>query len=861
MGLGSVRPLTWLVPAILTAQIIWGAQANAIAKAPEPLPSYARAVALREDASLLAVAFADRQHGIACGDRGTILTTADGGASWTLRSAPVDCSLRDVVWISHDEALVVGGGYDMITRLTRGVVLFSRDRGQSWEPLPHQDLPALRSVEVLPNGTVMAAGDWSDALWSNRFESRDGGRNWQVAGRQPLDSSSSGGFRDPERLQRWAQAIGAPIAVQDVCRVGEHRLCAVGDHGTVAITEINADGGERWSVVRGLGRSAAVLVLARRPDTVPWSLVGREALEHRGRVGVLVGTVDATSLAITRQAAIMLGAAGADRVSASEAGFTAAAQRWIEIHRPAVLLMDHGLDAEVRDAVSAAAAEWGVCRVASYSPFGADAAGRRDALLHHSGVLISDLSTDARLLVAPEHLRDSLPHLNYLYDTASANRQSQSLIADLKLRPGQRLDAPLDPASRRQLQILQARLAQSANLFHLLNHNSTGNPFGESLTAILDQTAGEDRLRLAWRVLHPLWQAAGDVQPAAERTTAVLDEIGRRFAGRSIANWAQLRLTAIAGSAEWQRLWSQRVATPPARPGGQSETVAVSPFQVTPGAVRQASLVTPVLVAEAAPITWADHQSPTAPPVDLAWELHPLMVLQRAAQRRRGEDGQLQVVQPESTELQRLAQAGPAAWRHLVATQLPNRVIATAVGNRPRLDGHLNDPCWNPPALAADQLPASAARLLTGPRLKMAFDADYVYLAAHVPADWMGDSNSTSATSGGRDQDLQSLDRVQLRIDIDRDLVTSMSFEFHDLGGTRDSIDGVIQWQPTWYLATHRQQDEVTIELAILRRDLVELPITRGDSWFVSLRPLPSGQPTMQPAMPDPGDWIRVDFH
>ena len=44
--------------------------------------------ALREDATLRGVAFRDARVGIACGDRGTILRTVDGGRTWTEQDYP-----------------------------------------------------------------------------------------------------------------------------------------------------------------------------------------------------------------------------------------------------------------------------------------------------------------------------------------------------------------------------------------------------------------------------------------------------------------------------------------------------------------------------------------------------------------------------------------------------------------------------------------------------------------------------------------------------------------------------------------------------------------------------------------------------
>ena len=75
---------------------------------PEPLPQYSDYTSLREDATLRSVAFATHKLGLACGDRGTILRTVDGGKSWKLISSGIDCPLSAVTWIDSKMLLSLG---------------------------------------------------------------------------------------------------------------------------------------------------------------------------------------------------------------------------------------------------------------------------------------------------------------------------------------------------------------------------------------------------------------------------------------------------------------------------------------------------------------------------------------------------------------------------------------------------------------------------------------------------------------------------------------------------------------------------------------------------------------------------------
>jgi hypothetical protein len=50
------------------------------------------------------------------------------------------------------------------------------------------------------------------------------------------------------------------------------------------------------------------------------------------------------------------------------------------------------------------------------------------------------------------------------------------------------------------------------------------------------------------------------------------------------------------------------------------------------------------------------------------------------------------------------------------------------------------------------------------------------------------------------------------------------------------------------------------MEIAILRRDLTELPIQVGSRWFVAGELLPAGKPTPWRPLPNPADWLQVVF-
>jgi hypothetical protein len=836
---------------------------HAGAKTPEPMPMYAVATQLREDATLCAVAFGSPQAdgesiGIACGDRGAILRSEDGGQSWLPLESGVDCRLEDVIWISPQRVVVVGGGYDRITRISRGAVLYSNDAGQHWQRAADEELPKLNTVRMREDSSLVATCDWSHSLLTRQLESHDGGRTWKNGGQFESQATAT---RPPtsSELNRWVAATGLPVRVRDACRMNHSEVCAVGDHGVILLS---TDRGKSWRTVRGENRRTGILFVANHPASVPWSQLGNEAIENRNRVSLLLHQgsdpdVDPASdpaqtdkdlaIDLASQVAVMLGGSGAELIATSDSTLTRAAMEWLAIHRPAALVMDRTLPANVHDAFYQAATASGVHRVVVYS---FDGSGHitlhRNALLPKSGVLASDLLADAMHFVAPHRRGNSSISLRYLYDAAPAARRGDSVVDGVPLESGQRLAVPIQQASRRQLQIVQARLKQSELTANLIRTSRTSNQFAESLRSTLDQTAKDDQFRLAWSIL-----LESTAKPVSGFREVVLDELAARFPARSAGRWAKLRRESIRHSMEWQRLRS-RLDDAPIKTAGvpAAETVQVSPFQVSPTGVHQVSALSPVVVPKPELHNFTP-QADEQVEVDLTWEFHPLVLISREAARSRGDDGQLQVAGDESANLKRLAGARDNAWSALLSTNGRQVIIARRAAAPPKLDGIIDDHCWQSALSSAGHRP----------RLRIAYDADYVYIAAECRGDQLRpDTLASESQTTFRDYDLTSVDRMRVSIDTDRDLMTAMQLSVSDGGRTHDAIDGNPRWQPTWYVDARREDDKVTFEMAILRRDVVDLPITAGESWFVMATPIRADSAKHETSVPTPRQWMRVIF-
>ncbi len=827
---------------------------------PEPLPHYSESRLLGEDSSLHAVAFGNESLGLAVGDRGTILRTFDRGTTWHLQPSGVTCRLQAVHWIDDQRVVVIGGGYDRITRISRGVVLWSSDGGRRWQRAADQELPRLRSFARSSEADViLAVGDFSHVALSREFESSDGGRTWQGTGEGSIRPSSSHRLPSSKERRAWTEATGTPIAIRDACRVGKSDLWAVGDHGVILHS---ADTGRSWRTVRGQGRRLAVLVVSASKSSVAWPLVANESIEMRNRVAVLIDDpkLNQIDLDLLGQVTAMLGGAGADGM-ASESSIVESATDWIAIHQPLVLVLDQDLPEVTRSALTDAAIAAGVLRIASYS-FNSrgDTMLHRGALLPRRGVLVGDLWEDALQLVAPNQSLPNSLAIRRIYDSVGAPLQGDSVTSGLPIAAGCKLTASIEPAPRRQLQIVQARMSQPKQIAELIRTSRTAADFSKTLGSMLDQTSKDDQFRLAWSVLQSVMRASQlPASDAVGQQQSVLEEIAQRFDDTSAGKWAGLRRDAMQHSLEWRHLRSTVADVLAAhRPTVDAiQVVPVSPFQIPPSGVRQVSAVAPLVVPEPEAIGVRTKTNKPSQ-VDLPWEFHPLVLIAREAARNRGDDDQLQLADNGSANLNRLTSTfdiGPGTvlepWARLLRSDSPSVVVARRAESPPRLDGKFDDACWTSALSQAGQTVA----------IRIAYDDQFLYVAIRTRADrFHADTISVDQRQKPRDHDLSNVDRLRLCIDTDQDLLTSMQLQISDAGRTHDAIDGYDAWQPTWYVDSHRGEQFVDVEMAILRRDVIELPIHAGQSWFVSAELLPAGIVTPWQAMPDAGDWLRVVF-
>lgn len=136
----------------------------------DPLDSPARPSALAPRGPLTAVTVAGGGRLVAVGERGHVLWSDDGGASWTQASVPVSADLTGVRFVSRERGWAVG----------HGVVLATADGGRSWvkqldgRALATPSGASFLDVWFADERTGYAVGSFDLAV-----RTEDGGASWR----------------------------------------------------------------------------------------------------------------------------------------------------------------------------------------------------------------------------------------------------------------------------------------------------------------------------------------------------------------------------------------------------------------------------------------------------------------------------------------------------------------------------------------------------------------------------------------------------------------------------------------------------------------------------------------------------------
>ncbi len=136
---------------------------------------------------LYAVHFATDRVGAAVGAAGAVVVTQDGGASWTVKTAPVAAILQ-TVWVIDSDHIWVGSD--------GGRLYYTADGGTTWTARDFTGTGAgkVRSIVFAPGSTLFGIMAWDSAApVGTVFSTIDGGFSWN-AETTPTNSGLNGAF-------------------------------------------------------------------------------------------------------------------------------------------------------------------------------------------------------------------------------------------------------------------------------------------------------------------------------------------------------------------------------------------------------------------------------------------------------------------------------------------------------------------------------------------------------------------------------------------------------------------------------------------------------------------------------------------
>jgi photosystem II stability/assembly factor-like uncharacterized protein len=234
--------------------LIFAACLSAFASARASAASGWTAQSVGTMAWLHAVSFIDARRGFAAGGRGTLLSTADGGAHWQILKRPTEDNLRDIFFVDEKTGwLVCERNIFQGTDEARTYLLKTTDGGATWTPV--QIGAGAMNASLVRIVFADALHGWTFGELGALFATEDGGATWK---RQPL----------PTRFLILGGAFSS-----------EFQGALVGANQTLLFTE---DGGANWRASR-LRLSADEAAGAAKSDVAAKNSFAEQNLRSRAQ--------------------------------------------------------------------------------------------------------------------------------------------------------------------------------------------------------------------------------------------------------------------------------------------------------------------------------------------------------------------------------------------------------------------------------------------------------------------------------------------------------------------------------------------------------------------------------------------------
>lgn len=767
-------------------------------------------------------------------------------------------SVRGVALSGSDEGWLAGDG---------GLLLNSKSGGVVWEP-PAGDLPDdLRHVSdfravAVKDGSVWIAGDPGGVIW----HSPDGGRRWT------------------------AQFTGNAIPVNRLHFATKSQGVAVGELGTILITD---DGGKTWTAAQGGGRHAAALSIHSRVANLSPELLTKISGEQGYRSAAWVATraeetsgplsaSDRFSQAVTLSGGsagilswqLPLEIDGLDLSSEKllehwkrrtegqlQQALVGRIVRQIRVWRPQVLIVDQPapedaagqiiLDATLHAIEQAGDATryvvhrelgglgpWKVERVylqllpgstgeISLDPF--EFLPRWQSNARMASTASRTLLAFDAALIARANFR---PHAVGKPDAKLS--KGSDFFSGLSLAPGSDVRRDLTRIDDRQLD-QQIKSVQKHRNYVAQAERSFDNPqAANAMLAQLRELTTEmstDQAALTLYDLFEQYRRRGQYDLAEATGQELIRKFPDQSVSADVARWILQSMTSE--EATWQRI-QQLKHNRQTKPGASPSLVRQVGHQAQ--LTHLPELKDRLKKGQQAVLYLESRWPRLAASEDVQFPLAALC-------RTRGSHNQADAIYRQwagATEEQ-----DGRAWSGVVRREIwltqqseeipPGILRCRRATSRPQLDGLLSDDCWQEAAevLLEHRRPATMSE--NAPLVMLAYDDEFLYLAASVPR-IDGQSTAPPKLAGrGHDADLRRHDRLTFLLDLDRDYSTWYEFQVDQRGWTAESCWENAAWNPQWFVAAEGESAHWRVEMAIPFSELTAKRPQPGSAWAIHL--------------------------
>jgi photosystem II stability/assembly factor-like uncharacterized protein len=765
-----------------------------------------------------AVRFSDNGTAWAVGDAGSILRSADSGATWNAVNALPDDLPAVIAWhtiATHGQQMWIAGAPGT-------VVLHSPDGGETWQGHATGSNVSIRKLTFVDELHGWAVGDLGMIM-----HTADGGQTWQMQHR--------GGER---------------AAVMMIC-TDENQL------PLETLAKLSSDG---YRTVVHLFSSKTNFAnpshRARLSEAL--SLVGCNAfascrvdeLLNEGAQTHLLEQM-ACQLRIWRPAVVVIQSGDGKQIA--------------EI---AELSVRHAADEQQLNYLSEqlALSPWQVSRVFAQLPAGGRGTHRVDStgVAPFAGKTWGEMATAARSLLhhdfqAPPQTNEFLLKASYAGEPTAA---MDDLAAGLSLVPGSDCRRPTPTTLPTFDPQLQRRLAEKrrnlANIFRF----AEGNPallaqVGQLMGDLAEHTAADLLFELAAQ-----FEQAGQLRLAVDTRELLV----RRCPNHPLAEQSLTWLVQFYASSETAHAYRQLV----------SDVLVSNPVgsQRDPGIVP-ATAIEEIQPDEAATIAdfadqrydralqFAEHIAQTRPLLNAEPQLRvPAAIASRNRSRPEpqapasGNAASAPTIpSPDASAfgskdraqryLESLSLRYPGeAWQECGMVErwlaepdkpLPRklRVVCRFTKDKPMLDGKLDEAFWQQKATELKTGDTPSAIPNSKSEIVLAHDEEYLYLAVRCAKC----SEILYSSEGGPrtyDADLSLQDRLRIFLDLDRDYTTYFVLTVDHRGWTNDACWRDQSWNPKWFVASGGDAEHWNVEAAIPRGELTSTPPKIGEAWTIA---------------------------